>query len=524
MASNSAVTVALQNGQRPWTDYLLGLLPFDVATRLRADREATTSAATDFGRMVSVIPAAVLYPQSLEDIQFLIKFSYNSAVPFGIAPRGRGHSTDGQAMAPDNGIVVNMPSLNSAGSSRIRVSRSSRSGLYYADVGGEQLWIDVLNATLKHGLAPMSWTDYLYITVGGTLSNAGISGQTFRYGPQISNVLEMDVITGKGKLLRCSPKKNSELFYGALGGLGQFGIIARAQIALAPAPKRVKWVRMLYDDFDAFTQDQEDLISRDGLDYVEGSLIMHRNPINNWRSSFFSLSDHPRIQSLLAQNHIVYVLEVAKYYDYCVDDDFSAAYIKEEMKEVLGGLQYVPGFKFGKDVEFVQFLNRVNKGEMELQARGKWDVPHPWLNLFVPKSRIADFNSGVFRDIILQQQEATVGPILVYPMKRDKWDQRMSAAVPDEDIFYTVGFLNSARDDNWGVLVEQNAQILRFCEETCMNIKQYLPHYTAKEEWANHFGSKWQTFQDRKARFDPKMILSPGQTIFNAADDAAWSC
>jgi hypothetical protein len=36
----------------------------------------------------------------------------------------------------------------------------------------------------------------LYLTVGGTLSNAGISGQTFRFGPQISNVHELDVITG----------------------------------------------------------------------------------------------------------------------------------------------------------------------------------------------------------------------------------------------------------------------------------------------------------------------------------------
>ncbi|KAL9275371.1 Cytokinin dehydrogenase 4-like protein [Drosera capensis] len=33
----------------------------------------------------------------------------------------------------------------------------------------------------------------LYLTVGGTLSNAGISGQTFRYVPQISNVYELDV-------------------------------------------------------------------------------------------------------------------------------------------------------------------------------------------------------------------------------------------------------------------------------------------------------------------------------------------
>jgi FAD/FMN-containing dehydrogenase len=45
--------------------------------------------------------------------------------------------------------------------------------------------------------------------------------------------------TGKGDLVTCSTKKNSELFYSVLGGLGQFGIITRARIALGPAPKRV---------------------------------------------------------------------------------------------------------------------------------------------------------------------------------------------------------------------------------------------------------------------------------------------
>lgn len=66
----------------------------------------------------------------------------------------------------------------------------------YVDVWGGELWVDVLKKTLEHGLAPKSWTDYLYLSVGGTLSNAGISGQAFHHGPQISNVLELDVVTG----------------------------------------------------------------------------------------------------------------------------------------------------------------------------------------------------------------------------------------------------------------------------------------------------------------------------------------
>ena len=47
--------------------------------------------------------------------------------------------------------------------------------------------------------------------------------------------------TGKGDFVTCSEKENSELYYAVLGGLGQFGIITRARIALEPAPKMVQF-------------------------------------------------------------------------------------------------------------------------------------------------------------------------------------------------------------------------------------------------------------------------------------------
>ena len=84
---------------------------------------------------------------------------------------------------------------------------------------------------------------------------------------------------------------------------------------------QVKWVRLLYNDFSAFTKDQEQLISITGrkqnvsLDYLEGLLLMHQGPINNWRSSFFPLADHARIISLVTKHSVLYCLEVAKYYD-----------------------------------------------------------------------------------------------------------------------------------------------------------------------------------------------------------------
>ncbi|KAL6338341.1 hypothetical protein AAG906_018711 [Vitis piasezkii] len=497
-------------GLRPWPDVLPNeLQSLDIASRLGVDPDATRMASRDFGKLVHPPnPAAVLYPSSIEDIASLVKFSYNRSFPFGIAARGQGHSLRGQAMAP-HGVVVEMRSLNNCSrGSGIRVTKNPISGSY-ADAGGEQLWIDVLQATLKHGLAPVSWTDYLYLTIGGTLSNAGISGQTFRHGPQISNVYEMDVLTA---FCLIQVKGTCDLFqrhklravFAVLGGLRQFGIITRARIALEPAPERVKWIQMLYDDFSTFSRDQEHLISINGLDYLEGSLFMQNSPPNNWRSSF-SPSEYPRISSLISKNGIIYCLEVVKYYD--------SHTVDEELQELLKGLNFLPGFVFRKDVSLVNFLNRVHSRELNLQAKGLWDVPHPWMNLFVLRSRISYFNSGVFRDI-LPKINQTTGTFLVYPVIRNKWDDRTSAVIPDEDIFYTVGLLHSSGADDWEPLENQNKEILKFCDKAGIKIKRYLSRYTTKKDWMNHFGPKWRTFEDRKAQFDPKMILSPGQQIF----------
>lgn len=96
-----------------------------------------------------------------------------------------------------------------------------------------------------------------------------------------------------------------------------------------------------------------------------------------------------------------------------------------------------------------------------------------------------------------------------------RWDDRMSAVIPDEEVFYTVGFLHSSGFDDWESFDYQNKEILNFCETAGIKVKQYLPHYNTQQGWINHFGSTWKTFRERKALFDPKKILSPGQRIFN---------
>ncbi|KAH7545913.1 cytokinin dehydrogenase 2 [Ziziphus jujuba] len=492
--------------------------PHDISNKFRIDSQSINLASTDYGHIVQTKPSAVFYPTSTDDIRSLILFAnnnYNSSHPLGIAARGHGHSVRGQCTT-HNGVVVNMTHLinhkNELGifiSSQQSQNQSDSYNAYYADVGGEQLWIDVLNETLKYGLSPVTWTDYLYLSVGGTLSNAGIGGQTFRYGPQINNVYELDVITGKGDFVTCSKDKFPELFYAVLGGLGQFGIITRARIALQPAPKRVKWVHMMYTDFSAFSRDQERLISlkeKDGANYVEGLLLMRQGPYD---VSFYSKSDQPKVVSLVTQHGIIYLLELAKYYD-----DNTRHSVDKDLQALVKGLSFVPGFYFEKDVEYLYFLNRVHYDELILRKQGLWDVPHPWLNLFLPKSQISDFDYGVFKNIFLKES-VTAGIAKVYPMNREKWDDKMSCVIPDEDVFYTVALLYSSRIFDWKAYDTVNEQLLEFCEKNGIPVKQYLPYYETQGDWIKHFGSKWTNFQQLKANFDPKKILSPGQRIFN---------
>ncbi|KAL9314664.1 hypothetical protein ACSQ67_020116 [Phaseolus vulgaris] len=472
--------------------------PKEIASKLSRDPQILSLASTDYGQIVQKTPLEVFEPSSVSDISALINFSNSLPTPFTIAPRGKAHSILGQALT-GNGVVLNMTNLNG---SLIFVSKCDGENPLncYADVGGEVVWIDVLHATLERGLTPLSWTDYLYLTVGGTLSNAGISGQAFRFGPQISNVLELDVVTGKGDLVSCSREKESELFYGVLGGLGQFGFSVKNL--------QVKWLHLLYNNFTAFSSDQEHLISFTAADYVEGMLLLNQPPLD---LSFYPDSDHQRITSLVTQNGIIYIIELVKYYD-----NNSNAFVEKDVADLVKELNFVPTFIFEKDASYEDFLNRVLAEELFLRSKGLWEVPHPWLNIWIPRSRISDFNEGVFKNIILAQNLSS-GIALIYPMNRNKWDDKMSPVTPEEDVFYAVSLLRATSSrDMVKKLQDQNQQILQFCKDAGIQITEYLTGNKTQQQWMEHFGSKWELFADRKDQFDPKRILSPGQGIFQS--------
>ncbi|KAF8755335.1 hypothetical protein HU200_011349 [Digitaria exilis] len=201
--------------------------------------------ARDFGNRCSLLPAAVLHPGSVSDIAAAVGhvFSLGERSPLTVAARGHGHSLMCQSQAA-GGIVVRMESLR-----------------------GDRLQV-------VHGAACHRSSTHREESSGSTCSTRP---------------------SGRGDVVTCSPEENADLFYAALGGLGQFGIITRARIALEPAPKMVRWIRVLYSDFASFTEDQEMLIMAEKtFDYIEGFVIINRTGIlNNWRTSFKASGPSP---------------------------------------------------------------------------------------------------------------------------------------------------------------------------------------------------------------------------------------
>jgi cytokinin dehydrogenase len=72
---------------------------------------------------------------------------------------------------------------------------------------------------------------------------------------------------------------------------------------------------------------------------------------------------------------------------------------------------------FLTEVSYLEFLDRVHVSEVKLRSKGLWEVPHPWLNLLIPKSKINDFADEVFGNILT---DTSNGPILIYPVNKSK--------------------------------------------------------------------------------------------------------
>lgn len=238
---------------------LVGIPPLDGT--LVMDDASLSAASEDYGHIVHRRPAAVLRPGSVRDVVAMVRFCNRHRLP--VAPRGQGHATNGQAQV-EGGLVVETATLADIGPVRPHSATVT--------VGAGARWSEVAKAAIAHGLTPPVFTDYLELSVGGTLSVGGLGGQSHRHGAQVDNVAELQVVTGAGEFVRCSPTRHPDLFHAVLAGLGQCAIVVGATLRLVTAPRTVRHYLLPYDDLQTFLDDQRILVQEGRFDYVEGQV------------------------------------------------------------------------------------------------------------------------------------------------------------------------------------------------------------------------------------------------------------
>ena len=222
------------------------------------DATSLNERSSDFGRIVTRSPGVVVRPASSDDVAEVIRYARQQSVP--VATRGEAHTQTGQATV-DAGILLDLTSLD-------RILKIDP-GVPEADCQGGVKWETLVHQTVPQGLVPPVLTNNLGVTVGGTLSVAGLGVASLHHGAQGDNVTEIEVVTGSGDIVVCSPNRETELFDAVRSGLGQFGAITRARLKLRRCLGRTRTYFLLYDDLGAMMRDAQTVIDENRFDYIE---------------------------------------------------------------------------------------------------------------------------------------------------------------------------------------------------------------------------------------------------------------
>jgi FAD/FMN-containing dehydrogenase len=135
-------------------------------------------------------------------------------------------------------------------------------------------FVDLVRATLPHGLIPIVVPELKTITIGGAVAGCSIESMSFVHGGFHDTCLEYEVITGTGEVLTCTPENDHRLVFQMLHGtFGTLGILSKLTFRLVPAKP---FVKMTYEKY-ATIEDYRAAIGRHfearDVDFVDG--IIH---------------------------------------------------------------------------------------------------------------------------------------------------------------------------------------------------------------------------------------------------------
>jgi len=436
---------------------------------------------TNFGHIHHWRPRLVVKPVSAADVEAALGYARQHGLT--VSTRGAAHSQS-QLAINRGGLLLDMKSMGRV----LELDADART----ITVEPGAIWRDVVARTWRHGLIPPVLTNNLSVTVGGTLSIAGIGVASFKYGAQTDNVDELDVATVDGNVHRCSRSEKAELFWGVLSGLGQIGIILKARLRLRRAKPMTRTYYLVYDDARKFMVDAKLAMESGRWDYLESWCSPSlqglkwvggtRQPFARWLFPFhftveFDPASPPDDRAML---------EGLTPYDTLIVDDLPTH----------------------------EFANRLVPVFDVWKRLGTWEHLHPWMEVVLPWSTAAEYIDEILPD--LSPGVNVGGHVLLWPARSSVSEVPLFMH-PKEEFLIGFGILPAVPPKLWDQArprLEAASQL-----SIAMGGKRYLSGFVqfSPEDWRQHFGERWDSFAALKQAYDPEGRLNPGFIPFPAA-------
>lgn len=164
------------------------------------------------------------------------------------------------------------PGLDVSGLDRV-ISVDPEAGI--AEVQGMCTYEVLVDTVLPYGFSPTVVPQLKTITLGGAVTGLGVESACFRNGLPHEAVLDMDVLTGTGEIVTCSPTQNSDLFFGFPNSYGSLGYAVRLKIKLEKVKDYVELRHVRFDDVQTLPDTMEDIVESheydgEAVDYLDG--------------------------------------------------------------------------------------------------------------------------------------------------------------------------------------------------------------------------------------------------------------
>ena len=216
------------------------------------------------------VPLAVVLPDTIEQVQHVMRICHQMRVP--VVARGAGTGLSGGALPLSQGVLLSLTKF-----SRI-LDIDPLNRLARVQTGVRNLAIS--QAANPHGLyyAPDP-SSQIACTIGGNVAENAGGVHCLKYGLTVNNILALEVVTVEGERVSLGAQALDAAGYDLLalmtGSEGMLGIIVEVTVKLLPTPQVARVLMASYADVGKAGQAVGEIIAA-GI--IPGGLEMMDNP------------------------------------------------------------------------------------------------------------------------------------------------------------------------------------------------------------------------------------------------------